>query len=72
MFFNVGENPRGVWQLKITDNNNLEQNELDSQQETDVEDLEERVIDEKSKQQKEKWREARLQVKIQFHITSED
>ena len=60
----VGENPRGVWQLKITDNNNLEQNELDSQQETDVEDLEERVIDEKSKQQKEKWKQARLQVNL--------
>ena len=58
----VGENPRGIWKLKITDNNNLEQNDLDSQQETDVEDLEERVIDEKSKQQRDKWKTARLQV----------
>jgi len=56
-----GENPRGIWKLKITDNNNLEQNDLDSQQETDVEDLEEKVIDEKAKQQRDKWNAARAQ-----------
>ena len=61
-FVAIGENPRGVWQLKITDNNNLEQNDILSQEETDVEDLEEKVIDEKTKANKSKWKLMREQV----------
>eukprot|EP00794_Sanderia_malayensis_P000325 gene325-957_t len=54
-----GENPRGIWQMKITDNNNQEQNDLFSREVEDVEDLEEQVIDEKTKSNKEKWKKMR-------------
>ena len=62
--FIIGENPRGVWQLKITDNNNMEQNDLLSQEETDVEDLEEKVIDEKTKANKNTWKIMREKVSV--------
>ena len=41
---------------------------MDSQQETDVEDLEEKVIDEKAKQQRDKWNAARAQVKVALNL----
>lgn len=70
-----GENPRGLWRLKIIDNplneigdrvvNGFGTLHLDtSKQDTDVEDLEEQVIDDQTKQQADKIQSIKTNVRI--------
>ena len=69
----IGENPHGMWQLKIIDNpineigerllNGFGTLHLDtSKQDTDVEDLEEQVIDDQTKQQLSRVQQLKQQV----------
>ena len=58
----LGEEPRGIWRLRVTDN--IEDNDFLSQEQTDVEDLEEQVIDTQTKMQKSKWDAMRAQVSM--------
>jgi hypothetical protein len=56
--YNWGEDPKGMWRLKITDNPNQEQENMFGE-DNDVEELEEQVIDAQAKMQKAKWDERR-------------
>jgi subtilisin-like proprotein convertase family protein len=71
--FSSGENPRGSWKLKLIDNplneigdrvvNGFGTLHLDtSKQDTDVEDLEEQVIDDQTKQQASKIQNIKINV----------
>ena len=56
----IGENPKGTWQLKVTDNPNQDDPmNLFNNDANDVETLEEQVIDTQTKQNKELWEKMR-------------
>nr|P29145.1 RecName: Full=PC3-like endoprotease variant B; AltName: Full=SPC3; Flags: Precursor [Hydra vulgaris]AAA29215.1 Kex2-like endoprotease [Hydra vulgaris] len=59
--YNWGENPKGIWRLKITDNPNQDDvmNLFNGDNTDDVESLEERVIDTQTKQNKAEWEKMR-------------
>jgi len=58
--YNWGENPKGMWRLKITDNPNQDDTSpYLNGEENDVEELEEQVIDAQAKMNKAKWDEKR-------------
>ncbi|XP_065649727.1 PC3-like endoprotease variant B isoform X2 [Hydra vulgaris] len=59
--YNWGENPNGVWLLRVTDNPNQDDAmSFFNSEANDVESLEEQVIDTQTKQNKEIWEKMRL------------
>ena len=62
----LGENPKGTWRLKITDNPNQDDamSFFGSDSGDDVETLEEQVIDTQTKLKKAQWDAMRKQVNL--------
>lgn len=62
----LGENPKGMWRLKITDNPNQDDamSLFGGDAADDVEALEEQVIDTQTKLKKAQWDQMRKEVRI--------